>query len=96
MTIFAVQYQYNDLPDVRAAALMEHRAFLAALAADGRLLGAGAYTGGVPGALLVFDVAGRVALDAVLASDPFAHVGLLASTDVREWSITSGPWAAVV
>lgn len=93
MSIYAVTYTYRDLPDLRAGALAEHRAFLADLGAAGRLLGAGAYTAGDPGALLVFRTGTRDELDTLLASDPFARVGLISATDVREWGLMLGPWA---
>ena len=93
MTTFAVTYSYRDLPDVRAAALAEHRAYLADRAAAGQLLGAGAYAEGAPGALLVFRTDGRAELDTVLAGDPFTRVGLLEAVDVRVWGLTIGPWA---
>jgi uncharacterized protein YciI len=93
MSIFAVEYTYRDLPDVRALALARHRAYLGTLAEDGRLLGSGPYTDGSPGALLVFRVDGRAALDALLAADPFAVVDLIAETRVRTWDLILGRWA---
>jgi len=93
MSIFAVEYHYHDLPDVRAAALAEHRAYVQSLADDGRLLGSGPYVGGAPGALLVFRVDGPESLDTVLAADPFARVGVLSRTAVHEWDLLSGLWA---
>jgi hypothetical protein len=93
MSIFAVEYTYRDLPDVRAAALAEHRTYLGTLAEDGRLLGSGAYADGSPGALLVFRVEDRAALDPLLAADPFVAAGLLAETRVRTWNLIIGGWA---
>jgi uncharacterized protein YciI len=96
MSIFAVEYTYRDLPEVRAAALAEHRAYLGSLADDGRLLGSGPYSDGAPGALLVFRTEGRDALDALLAADPFVAAGLLAGTRVRTWDLIIGGWASGV
>ncbi|PVU81292.1 hypothetical protein DDP54_15415 (plasmid) [Cellulomonas sp. WB94] len=93
MSIFAVEYTYNDLPDLRTQELARHRAYLGSLAEDGRLLGSGPYTDGSPGALLVFRVDGRAALDTLLAADPFAVVGLIAEARVRTWDLVLGGWA---
>ena len=94
MSIFAVEYIYHDLPDVRAATLARHRDYLGALAEDGRLLGSGPYADGSPGALLVFRVGGRSVLDPLLAGDPLAVAGLIAETRVRPWNLGLGPWAS--
>jgi uncharacterized protein YciI len=93
MSIFAVEYTYRDLPDVRAAALADHRTYLGSLARDGHLLGSGPYTDGSPGALLVFRAEARAPLDALLAADPFVAAGLLAGTRVRAWDLIIGAWA---
>ncbi|MGV8979287.1 MAG: YciI family protein [Cellulomonas sp.] len=93
MPIFVVEYTYNDRPDLRTQEIARHRAYLGSLAHDGRLLGSGPYTDGSPGALLVFRVDGRPALDALLAADPFAVVGLIAAASVRTWDLVLGGWA---
>ena len=93
MSIFAVEYSYHDLPELRSQTVARHRAYLGSLAEDGRLLGSGPYTDGSPGALLVFRVDGRPALDALLAADPFAVVGLITETRVRTWDLILGGWA---
>lgn len=96
MTVFAVQYHYDARTEVRDAVRPEHRAWLAARADEGVLLGSGPYTDGAPGALLVLRADDEASLRAVLAADPFAREGLVARTDVRAWDVVLGPWAATV
>lgn len=94
MAIFAVRYTYDQRADVRDAVRPEHRDYLRGLADAGSLHGSGPFADGEPGALLVLDAPDRAALDALLAADPFAREGLIGRTDVREWSLLIGPWAA--
>jgi len=96
MSIFAVRYTYDERTEVRDAVRPEHRAWLAAQAQAGVLLGSGPFADGAPGALLVLRAADEDALGAVLAQDPFAREGLVAQTDVRGWDLILGPWAATV
>jgi len=93
MPIFAVQYTYDARRDLQDAIRPEHRDYLRRLAVDGSLLGSGPYTGGTPGALLVFRALDRDALDGLLAGDPFARAGLISATSVRTWDVVLGPWA---
>ncbi len=94
MSLYAVQYTYDDRDDVRDQVRPEHRGYLNGLTGRGLLLGSGPYTTGVPGALLVFRAADRAQLDALLADDPFAREGLIAETEVRAWDLVLGSWAA--
>ena len=80
-------------PNVRATTLAQHREYLGTLAEDGHLLGSGPYSDGPPGALLVFQTAGRAVLDSLLAGDPFTVAGLIAETRVRAWDLVLGRWA---
>jgi uncharacterized protein YciI len=96
MPIFAVQYAYDDRRDLQGAVRPDHRAYLRGLADDGLLLGSGPFTGGEPGALLVFRVDSRDALDTILAGDPFARAGVIATTTVRPWELILGTWAGSV
>lgn len=96
MTVFAVQYTYDDRRDLQGERRPEHRTYLGELSSRGLLLGSGPYTEGEPGALLVFRAADRAALDSLLAGDPFAVAGVIAHVSVREWDVVLGPWAATV
>ncbi len=92
MSIYAVRYTYDDRPDHRMAVRPVHRAWLARQVAAGTLLASGPFTDGEPGALLVFRADSRDDLEALLAQDPFATEGVIASTEAREWEQVFGPW----
>lgn len=93
MTLFAVQYHYDQRSDLQDEVRPTHRDYLRGLAGRGALRGSGPYTDGAPGALLVFEAADRAELDALLAADPFALAGVIERTEVREWALLIGPWA---
>jgi len=94
MSLYAVQYRYDQRTDLQDEVRPTHRAYLQQVAERGQLHGSGPYTDGQPGALLVFDAPDRAALDALLADDPFARAGVIAETTVREWKLVIGPWAS--
>ncbi len=81
--MYAVQLAFSDDParlDHRPA----HRERLAALAAEGRVLAAGPWTD-ESGALLVFLVDSRDALDEILAADAYYTAPGVAVAAVHEW-----------
>ena len=66
-----------------------HVAFLQKLNAEGTLKLAGPFLdddGNSTGSLVVIEAADRQAAAAILAEDPFAKVGLFASTEIRAWN----------
>jgi uncharacterized protein len=85
--MFAVQLTFSDDParlDHRPA----HRERLAALAAEGRLLAAGPWSD-ESGALLVYLVAGRDEVDAIIAEDPYYSTPGVVVSSVHEWNPVS-------
>jgi uncharacterized protein len=82
--MYAVQLAFSDDP-ARLPLRPGHRERLAELAADGQLLAAGPWSDET-GALLVFTVATREALDAILVSDPYYSAPGVTVTSVQEWS----------
>lgn len=88
MTTFAVRLVFDRDNDVRLEVRPKHREYLLSLAADEKLRMAGPYAD-EEGALLIYDVADRPALDAVLAADPYFDrpdpVATIA--DIREWKL---------
>jgi len=95
MTVFAVQYTYDDRSARRDEVRPDHRTFLAALYADGTLLASGPLSdddAGTPGALLIVSAGSPEAAAALLAADPFAHAGLIAERGIRAWTQVCGPW----
>lgn len=91
MTVYAVQYTYTDDTATLDAVRPEHRAFLRAQLADGALLASGPLEGGR--ALLLLVAEDREGLGALLARDPFATAGVIASVEVAVWTPVIGPWA---
>ena len=88
MPIYAVELAFDQDDDYRLSVRPAHRTYLAELTAAGTLRLAGPMADG-EGALLVYDVADRAALDATIAADPyFAGDQAAASvTSVREWAV---------
>ena len=88
MPIYAVELAFDQDDAYRLSVRPAHRTYLAELSAAGTLRTAGPMADG-GGALLVYDVADRAALDAALAADPyFAGEQAAASVSaVREWSV---------
>jgi uncharacterized protein YciI len=82
--MYAVQLALSDDP-ARLALRPAHRERLAGLAADGKLLAAGPWSDDA-GALLVFVVDDRDALDAIMAADPYYSAPGVTVTSVQEWN----------
>ena len=82
--MYAVQLSFTDDP-TRLGLRPAHRERLAALVADGRLLAAGPW-GDESGALLVFIVDGRAALDEILAADPYYTAPGVTVSSIQEWN----------
>lgn len=89
MPVFAVEYSYDQQAERRNAVRPAHRAFLAALHEQGRLIASGPLEGGSAALLLVHAADASDARD-LLEPDPFATAGLLAQVTVRSWSPVIG------
>lgn len=86
MTVFAVEYVYAaDSAGARDEARPAHRAWLAELAEEGKLLTSGPYDDGA-GALLIFKSADESELNELLKQDPFAAAGTIAGIRTTEWN----------
>jgi uncharacterized protein YciI len=81
--VYAVQLAFSD-DSARLELRRAHRERLAGLAADGTLLAAGPWSDD-SGALLVFVVDDREALDRILREDPYYSAPGVALS-VREWN----------
>ena len=85
MPLYAVTYAH---PDAKGWAehVAAHVGYLQDLLAEGSLLASGPFTGEPEkAALLLIEAPDRIALDALIARDPFAEQGLIAGLTVREW-----------
>lgn len=75
--------------------VMPHVDYLNGLIAQGKLRASGPAIGlGKRAGLLVFEVADRAELDALIAGDPFAQEGLIDELTVVEWNPLFGAFAA--
>jgi uncharacterized protein YciI len=81
--MFAVQLAFTD-DSARLGLRPAHRERLAGLAADGRLLAGGPWSDD-SGALLLFLVETREALEEIMATDPYYSAPGVSVTSVREW-----------
>ena len=93
MTVYAVQYTYDDRSSRRDEVRPEHRGYLGRLHEEGTLLASGPFADdGAAGALLVLAAAAAQEVDALLDADPFVREGLVQARTVREWTQVFGPW----
>ena len=94
MTLFAVQYIYDEQARRRDKVRPEHRAFLSILLDQGALLASGPLADdGAPGALLIMSAASSGEVAALLDDDPFNREGLIKARVIRQWTPVFGPWA---
>ena len=93
MTVFAVQYTYDDRTQRRDEVRPEHRAYLSGLLDAGSLLASGPWADGAPGALLLLSADSAAEVEHLLDADPFVREGLVAGRTLREWTPVFGPWA---
>lgn len=90
MKVFTVEYHYvTDRDEEMAEVRPTHRAFNGELAAQGRLIAAGPYTGTHDALIIVRaeDAAGALEL---LEADPFNQAGFIAERIPREWNPVIG------
>jgi len=93
MTVFAVQYTYDDRAQRRDEVRPAHRAYLARLLDLGSLLASGPFgDDGPAGALLVVSAESGDEVADLLDADPFVREGLVAHRVVRAWTQVFGPW----
>lgn len=93
MPLFAVEYTYSPTTSAdRDTHRPDHRAWLSGLVDQGIVRSSGPYTDG-SGALILFELPDRAAIDTRLTDDPFAKAGLIESVRVNEWAPVFGAFA---
>jgi uncharacterized protein len=90
---FAVEYSYIEDVPRRHAVRPEHRDYLRALADQGKVLAAGAWTAD-DGGLLIFDTEDESELREILDKDPYKGAEVIASTRVTPWTPVLGAWVS--
>ena len=100
MTVFAVQYTYDQRTQERDQVRGAHRAFLGDLHAAGTLLASGPFVGATSGveaepdgALLLVRAGSVAEAERLLDGDPFAMSGLISDRSLRSWEPVFGPWS---
>ncbi|MGB3329908.1 MAG: YciI family protein, partial [Thermomicrobiales bacterium] len=80
MALFAVSIRYTDDLNRLNETRPLHREYLSGLLEAGKVQQSGPYVDGT-GALLIYEVADRAALDEILANDPYTRNGVIAESD---------------
>ena len=94
MPLYVVTYEHPNEAGWREH-LAPHIAWLQDRLADGALLASGPFTGDPhKTAMLILSAPDREAVEALIATDPFAIHGLIADMTVREWDPIFGAFNA--
>jgi uncharacterized protein YciI len=83
-TSYVLELAFTRDNDRRLQVRPAHREYLGRLHEEGRLETAGPWADDT-GALLVYRVADRAELDAILADDPYHREGVVEVASLREW-----------
>ncbi|MBG0739259.1 hypothetical protein IV500_07630 [Paeniglutamicibacter antarcticus] len=90
MSVYAVEYVYSpQTAAIRDEHRPAHRAWLASLVEDGRMLASGPFDDGT-GALLIFKTEDEEALNRLLTEDPFNIAGGITGLKSSSWSPVLG------
>ncbi|MCQ9366838.1 YciI family protein [Brevibacterium sp. 50QC2O2] len=94
MAVFAVTYEYGPDTEKRMANRPAHRAWQGRLNEAGVILASGPLADdGVPGGLFVMEAKDRAAVEDLLTQDPYASLGVIATTTIRQWEPVFGGFA---
>ena len=85
MPLFAVTLKFTDDVERRLEVRPTHREYLKELLAQGKLHESGPFTDD-SGALLIYDAADVAEVQELLANDPYAPNGIVASASINEWN----------
>jgi uncharacterized protein YciI len=93
MTVYAVNYFYNDDKETIDALRAEHRAWLQSQLELGPLLASGPFFTDPLSALLIWQAVDYESLSTLLDQDPFQIAGVVKETTIQEWNPIFGPFA---
>jgi uncharacterized protein len=92
MPFFSVTYAYPTDTTRQDEIRPAHLAYLGERIAAGELVVAGPWGAeDAPGGLLIYSVADRDAIQAIVDADPFVQEGVVVSSDIHEWLAIAGP-----
>lgn len=89
MKYFAAIYDYKPQNPLVAQTRAQHREFIAALHAEGKIFGSGPFTDTFGGALIIFALSDDAQVADALKlteEDPFVQAGVVTARSVREWN----------
>ncbi len=85
MPLFAVNLTFTDNVERRLEVRPTHREYLKQLLEQGKLHESGPYVDDT-GALLIYDAADLAEVQELLANDPYAPNGIVATVTINEWN----------
>ncbi len=85
MPLFAVTLTFTDDTERRLEVRPSHRQYLRSLLDAGKLHESGPFTDDT-GALIIYDAADVAEVQQLLANDPYAPNGIVASAQIKEWN----------
>ena len=83
---FAVVLEYDPTDPKIAEFRPAHRAYLAGLQSEGKLVLSGPFDANT-GGMIVYDVPTREDVEAIVAADPFRVNGVIRRYQVHQWTI---------
>lgn len=94
MPVFAVTYNYGPDTETRMEHRPAHRQWQSEMNQAGVILASGPLDDEPqPGGLLLMQAADRAEIEAHLDKDPYASIGVIESTSIRQWTPVFGPFA---
>lgn len=94
MAVFAVTYEYGPDIDTRMENRPAHRTWQSKLFDAGVLLASGPLDDDfIPGGLIILKADTRAKIEDILMQDPYASIGVIQGTTIREWNPVLGPFA---
>ncbi len=92
MTVYAVNYFYNEDKETQDALRAEHRGWLRKQLENGNLLASGPLVTPEPVALLIWQSEDIETLSGLLSQDPFNIAGVVRELTITEWNALIGPF----
>ena len=95
MPVFAVTYVYGPDTETRMEHRPAHRRWQSEMNEAGTILASGPLDSHPqPGGLLLMQAGDRDEIERLLTGDPYASLGVIEETAIREWTPVFGPFSA--
>ncbi|HWK79231.1 MAG TPA: YciI family protein [Thermomicrobiales bacterium] len=86
MPLFVVTLEFTDDIDRRLEVRPRHREYLKSMLAQGKLHESGPFADD-SGGIVIYEAADVAEVEDILANDPYAPAGIIASRTIREWNL---------